>query len=412
FLDKHFVFSINESGIRRMIAMRGKKFPALNKSETFQNGKREAGYQRGVLMFVNVPAGIGLLEKSIPPMARRYWPGLLKVSGIGAVRGLIYTGKVENSGFEESGFVEVSRNRSGLLKIYMEQKPRKMESLAYIPESMKMVSAATLPEFTKMWDELNAQLEKILDQEQYQKWQQGMALLRGLMNFDLRRDFMEPVGDEFAFSYEPGPSKKPLDVNYLFVVRVRDPDTFKTTLARLVSLASARGMVRREVNYHGRTVHVLTLNMPDYTLSPSYAFEDKWFVFASRDTLLQQAFDGKDSGDGIQSSKDFKKCTSGFPHEVHALSYTNVSAYLQAQADQLRMNSDEERMKWIREYSIDQELMDLSKVLSGNATYSKIEKNGVRIKGNSSIPSALLGFSGLLEYLPEMIERYNRKQQL
>jgi hypothetical protein len=361
-----------------------------------------------VLVFLNVPAGIGLLEKSIPPMARRYWPGVLKVTGIEAVRGLIYTTRVENSGFLESGFVEVNENRGGLLKIYMDQKPRKMESLAYMPASMKMVSAATLPDFAKMWDELNAQLEKILDPEQYKKWQQGMAVLRGLMNFDLRRDLMEPVGEEFAFSYEPGSAKRPLDVNYLVVTRLRNPDAFKGTIARVVSLAALRGMIKRETTYHGRTLQILTLNMPDYTLAPSYSFENKWFVFASRDSLLQEAFDSKDSGDGIQSTADFKKCTSGFPGEVHALSYTNVSAYLKAQAEILRMNADEQHLRWIQEYSIDQELMELSKVLSGNATYSKIEKNGIRFKGNSSIPSACLGFTGVIEYLPEMIERYSK----
>jgi hypothetical protein len=405
---KHFIFAINENGLRKMISNDKRKSESLRESEVFRKAKREANYERGWLVFLNVPAGIGLLEKSIPPIARRYWPGVLKVTGVEAVRGLIYTTRVENSGFQESGFVEVNENRGGLLKIYMEQKPRKMESLAYMPASMKMVSAGTLPDFAKMWDELNAQLEKILDPEQYQKWQQGMAVLRGLMNFDLRRDFMEPVGEEFAFSYEPGSAKRPLDVNYIVVTRLRNPDAFKTTIARMVGVAALRGMIKRETTYHGRTLQILTLNMPDYTLAPSYAFENKWFVFASRDSLLQEAFDSKDSGDGIQSTADFKKCTSGFPSEVHALSYTNVSSYLKAQAEILRMNSDEEHLRWIQEYSIDQELMDLSKVLSGNATYSKIEKNGIRFKGNSSIPSACLGFTGLIEYLPEMIERYSK----
>jgi hypothetical protein len=358
-----------------------------------------------------VKAGIGLVEKSIPPMTRKYWPGIIKASGVDAIRGLIYTSRVENTGFQESGFIEVNRNRTGLLKVFMDQNPRKLESLNYLPASMKMVSSGSLPDFARMWDELNAQLEKILDPQQYEKWQQGMTLLRGVMNFDLRRDLMEPVGEEFAFSYEPGSAKRPLDVNYLVVVKLRNPDQFKMTVARAASLASARGMSKREMTYRGRTFQILTLNMPDYTLSPSYAFEDKWFVFASRDSVLKEAFDTKDSGDGIQSTADFKKCTSGFPNEVHTLSYTNVSEYLKAQSEMLRMSPDEELRRWIEEYSLDQELLELSKVLSGNATYTKIEKDGIRFKGNSSIPSVFLGFTGLLEYLPEMIDRYSREDQ-
>ena len=53
--------------------------------------------------------------------------------------------------------------------------------------------------------------------------------------------------------------------------------------------------------------------MPEYTLSPSYAFEKNGLFLQAEITLLQQAFDGKDSGNGIQSTADFKKSTSGFP---------------------------------------------------------------------------------------------------
>ncbi|MCI0417052.1 hypothetical protein L0222_30145, partial [bacterium] len=127
---------------------------------------------------------------------------------------------------------------------------------------------------------------------------------------------------------------------------------------------------------------------------------------------LQAAFDGKDRVDGIQSTADYKSCTSGFPAKVHALSYTNVADYLKSQAELLRSRTDETNGNWIREYALDEELLELSKVLSGNATYTKIEKDGIRIRGNSSVPSVLLGLAGLIEYLPELIKRYNPNPQL
>jgi hypothetical protein len=37
---------------------------------------------------------------------------------------------------------------------------------------------------------------KYLDKKQYQQYQQGLALLRGILNFDIKRDLMETVGDE------------------------------------------------------------------------------------------------------------------------------------------------------------------------------------------------------------------------
>jgi hypothetical protein len=177
-------------------------------------------------------------------------------------------------------------------------------------------------------------------------------------------------------------------------------------------MAAARGISKQEVNYKNRTLQVFNLNFPNSSLSPSYSFDDKWFLFASSQSLLQSAFDGKDSNTGIQSTDDYKKCTSGFPSKTQALSYTNVSAYLKSQAALLRNRERDENAAWIHEYAFDQELLDLSKVLSGNATYTKIERDGIRIQGNSSVPSIFLGFTGLVEYLPALIKRYAHTPKL
>jgi hypothetical protein len=139
-------------------------------------------------------------------------------------------------------------------------------------------------------------------------------------------------------------------------------------------------------------LQVFNLNYPNSSLSPSYSFDGNWFLVARSQNLLQAAFDGKDSNNGIQSTDDYKKATSGFPSKTHALSYTNVSAYLQSQAMLLRNRAQDEDAAWIHEYALDQELLDLSKVLQGNATYTKIERDGIRIRGNSSVPSVLNTF--------------------
>ncbi len=402
----HFIFAINENGMRHILEVDKGKFKNLRESDVFRTARKESGYRRGVLAYINVPAGLSLAEKNIPATASRYWSGMLKLTGIQAVRGFVYTTRVEGDGFEESGFVEVNRERSGFIKIYMEQPPRKMESLQYMPGSVKMVSAGTLPDFIRAWDGLNAQLGTILDKQQYQQYQQGLALLRGILNFDIKRDVMETVGDEIAVSYEPGSSKAPLNVNFLMVLNLKNPDTFRTTISRFAAMAAARGINKQEVNYKNRTIQVFNVNLPNSALSPSYSFDGKWFLFASSQNLLQAAFDGKDSSNGIQSTDDYKKSTSGFPSKTHALSYTNVSAYLKSQALLLKSRADDEHATWIHEYALDQELLDLSKVLSGNATYTKIEKDGIRIHGNSSVPSVFLGFTGVIEYLPELIKKY------
>ncbi|HEY7161423.1 MAG TPA: DUF3352 domain-containing protein, partial [Acidobacteriota bacterium] len=275
----HFVFTINENGMRHLLEVDKGKFKNLRESDVFHTARKQSGYRRGVLAYINVPAGLQLLQKNLPATASRYWAGMLSLTGIQAVRGFVYTSRVEGDGFAESGFLEVNRERSGFVKIYMEQNPQKMESLQYIPNSVKMVSASTLPDFIKAWDGLNSQLGTILDKQQYQQYQQGLALLRGILNFDIKRDVMETVGDEMAFSYEPGSSKAPLNVNFLLVVNMKNPDTFRITISRFAAMAAARGISKQEVNYKNRTLQVFDFKVPNSSLSPSYSFDDKWFLF-------------------------------------------------------------------------------------------------------------------------------------
>ena len=116
----HFIFTINENGMRHLVEVDKGKSKSLRESDVFQTARKESGYRRGVLAYINVPAALSLAEKNIPATASRYWSGMLKLTGIQAVRGFVYTTRVEGDGFEESGFVEVNRERSGFIKIYME----------------------------------------------------------------------------------------------------------------------------------------------------------------------------------------------------------------------------------------------------------------------------------------------------
>src|SRR5262245_11741312 len=72
----HFVFTVNENGMRHLLEVDKGKFKALRESDVFRNARKQSSYTRGVLAYVNIPAGLRLVEKNIPAIASRYWTGM------------------------------------------------------------------------------------------------------------------------------------------------------------------------------------------------------------------------------------------------------------------------------------------------------------------------------------------------
>jgi hypothetical protein len=256
-----------------------------------------------------------------------------------------------------------------------------------------------------MWDELNSRMKEILDPQKQKQWEQGQNLLRGLFNFDLKRDLAHPIGDEMAFAYEQGAEQQPFNVNYLFVIRLREPDQFKTTVSRAVALALARGVEKKQTTYQGRSIQSLSISYGSYAIQPSFTYDQSWFVLAASESLLKRAIDSKDSGNRITKNPEFMKLTSDFPRKVNGISYTDVSHVLKTYSEMVRQVGKTESGEWINEYQLPQELTELSEVLHDSASYTRNEKHGLVLKTHSSIPSGLLALPPLIKYWTGMPNR-------
>jgi len=403
----HLAVAYTEESLRVLIDVGRKKRLPLESNRIFEDARKRIGYKRGILLFLDAENAMQMFRSSIPAVKRDLWESLFKIAGARAVESFAYRISVKETGFEERGLLSVKPEREGLLKIYLEQKPQKLSVLQSIPSDARVLNASTMADLAKMWDEINAQLKNVLPPDDYQRWQKGVGLAKTVFNFDLRRDLLEPLGNEYAFAYEPGEiASDPSKTKLLLILQLRNPSKFQETVDRLVALASLRGVEKQQEDYHGKRIQVLRLSIGNLSASPAMLLDGSRFFFSTDGSFLKKAIDAGPGGKTIASLQDYQKATAGFPDRVNGLSYTSVQAYLQMYSSILRKKMESDQNRWIREYGVQEEFDVLGKVLSGAASYTEFEKDGIYFYSNTSIPTPFLVPPALISVLPEIMERY------
>ena len=407
--NDHLAIASNEDSLKIILDVKAGKITSLKKTPVFQTAKKRIGYSRGLLIFLDAQSALDLIKNNLSATRQKFWPAVLRISGINGLETLAYSITVKGEGFEEKGFLSLKEQREGLLKIYFQQQPRTLESTSAIPADAKVMNAGTLADFAKMWDEVNSQLNGILTQSQYEQWQKALNAMRGIFNFDVRRDLLEPLGNEFCFSYEASENilSNPAALKYLLIIQVRNPEKFRETLERVVSLAALRGMEQKQEDYRGKKLQTFNVSIGQLSASPAYYLENGWFFFSTDQLFLKKSIDAREDKKNIQKLADYQKVTAGFPAKVSGLSYTNVSSYLQMYASILNRQAENPQNQWIREYGLEQELTSLSQHLFGAASYTVIEKDGMYLQSYSSVPTGLLSLPAAASALPNLMERYN-----
>lgn len=412
FSNHHLVLATTEASALVVLSVLDGKTASLGKDSLFQDAKSGLGNRAGALAYLNLHQTLGLVKESLPATAQRLWPPLLRITGLESVQSISYSAIVKDDGFSETGFVSIGQNPGGLLKIYLDQQSQKLSFPGTAPSSSKMVSAGTLPDFAKMWDEVNAQMKTVLTPDEFQKWQQGLDFLKGVLNFDVRRDLLDTLGSEFGTAFEPSTQvgADPADARWLLALQLKKPDQFKETIDRLVSLASTLQTFKRsEEEYKGKKIVTLVGSVAGKELSPSFVFNGSWFYFATQQDLLKKTMD-TDRSESAAANKDFKKVTSGFPSRVNGLSYTDVHEYLKAYARMMEGQVDSGQAPLFEGSKIPQDLAQLSDRLYGAGSFLQIQRKGVYYRSYSSVPSSFLALPALIASYPKFLEEYHSHQ--
>jgi Protein of unknown function (DUF3352) len=409
FLDHRILLSGSEQSLKRLLDVRSKKLTSLKENPSFAKTKKEIEYKRGILFFLNVQSLLRIVRHSGSQAMESVWPDLVKLSGASGVESLGYKLSVEKDGFAEMGFVFAKSEKEGLLKTYMNQPARELQSIPSIPASSQFLTAGTLADFGKMWSEVNAQLPAILNADQLDKWNKIQQFMKAVLNFDVQKDLLIPLGNEFSFSYIASPERamNPGKMKYYLAVELKDAGKFRELIDRIETLQWIRNLERKSETYDGKKLESFRIKEGALDISPSFYFNGNWFYFASGSDFMKESIDAQSKGNGIQSDPDFKKVTAGFPQKVNGLSYTNVPAYLRMYSEILKKGDSGE--SWLHGYGLEEEMKYLSPYLFGAATYTVIRDEGIYFRSYASIPSTVLSFFPMLNSLPKYVDSISRQ---
>ena len=408
FLDHHLYLAMSENSLKRLLDVQSKKADPLKKNSGFQKVKQEVAYEKGLLFYLNVPALLKTVQGYGTPAMGTIWPSLLEIIGAKAIHSFAYRINVEKDGFAEAGFLFVEQQRTGLLKTYMNQSPRELQSLTSVPAASQFVTAGTLADFSKIWSEINQQLPNVLNADQLDKWNKIQQFMKLVLNFDVQKDLFAPLGNEFSFSYIPAPEREmnPGKMKYHASVQLKDSKKIQALLERVERMPYLQKLNKQQLVYNGKTIQSFQFKEGSLDINPCYYFDSNWFYFASGPDFMKQSIDAKLKGGGITSNSDFKKVTADFPKQVNGMTYTNVPAYLLMYSQILKKGDGE--TSWLRGFGLEEEFEYLAPFLSGAATYSVIRSDGMYFRSSASIPSIFLSFFPTLNSLPKYIDTVPR----
>jgi hypothetical protein len=144
-------------------------------------------------------------------------------------------------------------------------------------------------------------------------------------------------------------------------------------------------------------------------IDPTFHFDGSWFYLSSHNDVMKRSIDSRTSNSNITSLKDFQKVTKGFPSKLNSLGYIDVQTFLQVygKAASQMTNANPGAAVYA---GYERELEYLAKDLFGSGSYSRIQRNGRFSESYSSVPNAIFGVLPLLPQLPEMIRRYQGRE--
>jgi hypothetical protein len=384
FLDHHLILTSTEPAIKTLLDVHDKKSASLRKNVAFGDCKKQVDFRRGILLYVDGQTALQFMKSRLPARAQSFWPGIVQATGVEAVRGFAYRIAFEKEGFGEEGFLSIDSKRQGIAKAYMEQRPQKLAGLNFIPADSQAAGASTLPDAVTLWKDVATQL-------QTSQFQSILQMLAGFLNLDFQKDLLEPIGRQMSYGYELRASTVDLrNAGYFIALELRNPAHFREVVDRLAALGQARGIVRTQENYQGMSLDLLNLQAANMQFNSGYTIDGSWFYFSTSGDFLKKAIDATKRKKNITGLPDFQKVTSGFPEELNGISYTNIQTTFQTYASLMESMAQKPENRWMLDYKLTDELRYLSQSLFGSASYTMIEKDGIRYRGYSSVPKSLL----------------------
>ena len=286
--------------------------PKLAASEAFQRARRLAGGSQFAILHYNHAA---MMEKLGPALPRELQQFLTDPKlGLADLRSLTFTKAAAGKALKYSLFVEAPGERRGILKL-LAGRPLDPAILQLAPRDAEFLFAqrlgpAALSDFLTGWAPAQA------------------APPAEPPGFDVRRDFIGSLGDEFAVFASP----------VVLAVKVKDPARFRAGLRGLVEVIEGTlegpgpEKVRLELKtlpYQGRVItYIEAAHFPMF-IQPCYALDGEYALLAFYPVSLKAYLAKKAEGGSILDNPDFRAAHARLEPGASAVYYANSKAYLE-----------------------------------------------------------------------------------
>ena len=220
--------------------------------------------------------------------------------------------------------------------------PAAMGSLDYISPDANLVAGFVVKDAGALVDDLLGVLNTASPEIT-----NHLSQLKSEHGIDLRRDFAEPLGGEYAFAIDgplvPTPSWK-------LVFQVNDPARLQQTFQRVVDEANKyaaqkqhKGLTLTSVQEGDQTFYTISSN-DLRAVEINYVFSKGYMIAGPSRALIKQALTYRDSGVTLRSSAKF---TAGLPADGNpnfsALIYHNLAPLVQPFAGAAKAMPEEQK---------------------------------------------------------------------
>ena len=224
--------------------------------------------------------------------------------GIHALRQAVYTGGFEEKGWTEYGFLGISGPKTGLVSL-LDHKPLGDKTLEVVPKDALGFHAFQL-DLGALLTQLRDGIGKV-DRTMQRSFDLWMVQARGMLMFDVQKDFMAPLGAQWVL-YEAAPSGD--DAGGMALVNpLRDAAVLKRTMHTLESLLTEAGA---QIDHARRDeVDFSMLKLP--TTSIGWALAEGNLIVAQPGALIEAAKQVKHAEAFDSGERGFsERCGSGW----------------------------------------------------------------------------------------------------
>jgi len=210
---------------------------SLAASAAFKSAISRANKEPAVVFYVDAEAAVKqvnqAVEKSGDVQASEMWPRVRDAAGLDGLKRLIFTQGFDGKDWGTQIFLDAPVPRKGLLAM-LEAGPLSDDVLKAVPSTATMAGVSRFDP-AKLVDEIRDAIQKV-DENAVANFDQGLDQASAILGFDVRKDFLGALGDEWAYYIDPMTGGRGA-MGFVIVNRLRDAKKAEQSLAKIENMA-------------------------------------------------------------------------------------------------------------------------------------------------------------------------------